>query len=235
MRNCPLPMLAALPALASFPRARGCPTQSAILSACLHSRILAVGFFQRWPRCLHPLPTRTWLSPAVLSDYSIKCRFLHARGYPLPALGVLSAPAPFPCAGSRPNSSVGYVARTYFPHARGCPLHALGALPAHSLHSRVDAIASFQRWPRCPHPLPARTWLSSSSVGSIVHTRSVPACARLAFRQFPPGKINTKPHANASRGRRRFAARPVRAVAPDISRQLYFQRADFVPPVLHRA
>ena len=167
--------------------------------------------------------------------YVARTHFLHARGYPLPALGVLSAPAPFPCAGSRPNSSVGYVARTYFPHARGYPLHALGALPAHSLHSRVDAIASFQRWPRCPHPLPARTWLSSSSVGSIVHTRSVPACARLAFRQFPPGKINTKPHANASRGRRRFAARPVRAVAPDISRQLYFQRADFVPPVLHRA
>ena len=182
-----------------------------------------------------PLPTRAWLSPSRIG------RIVRARSIPTCTLGLFCVVSTFgevdhfPHASCRPNSNVGYVARTYFPHARGCPLHALGALPAHSLHSRVDAIASFQRWPRCPHPLPARTWLSSSSVGSIVHTRSVPACARLAFRQFPPGKINTKPHANASRGRRRFAARPVRAVAPDISRQLYFQRADFVPPVLHRA
>ena len=236
------------------PRARICHCVTKIKDSDFIRSACAIARFQCWPRyphllrsrvrvvAQHNLPSYQRVSIPAYSQLAsfnvglVACtHFLHARGYPLPALGVLSAPAPFPCAGSRPNSSVGYVARTYFPHARGCPLHALGALPAHSLHSRVDAIASFQRWPRCPHPLPARTWLSSSSVGSIVHTRSVPACARLAFRQFPPGKINTKPHANASRGRRRFAARPVRAVAPDISRQLYFQRADFVPPVLHRA
>ncbi len=152
MRNCSLPMLAALPALTPFPRARGCPTQSAILSACLHSRILAVGFFQRWPRCLHPLPTRTWLSPAVLSDYSIKCRFLHARGYPLPALGVLSAPAPFPRARLAFFVSCRHsVKLTTFRMQAVALIPMLGTLPAPTSCMRV--VILFPHWAYCPRLL----------------------------------------------------------------------------------
>ena len=163
-----------------------------------------------------PLPTRAWLSSSRVG------RIVRARSIPACTLGLFCVVSTFgevdhfPHASCRPHSNVGYVARTHFLHARGYPLPALGALPtlAPFPRARNRSLPTLTSLP-APAPFPrARGWPSGN---------------------FLPAKSIQSPMQMLRGGRRRFAARPVRAVAPDISRQLYFQRADFVPPVLHRA